>query len=82
MSNFDFEKSNEMDLFQRVADATGSTLEVVCSMRKEERAGLIAALEQKNPEETPRMRTPRTPKPGTPVSQKTPPQVGSADSHW
>ena len=44
MSNFDFAKSNEMDLFQRVADATGDTLEVVCSMREEERADLIAVL--------------------------------------
>ena len=40
----DFEMSSEMDLFQRVADATGDTLEAVCSMREEERAGLIAVL--------------------------------------
>ena len=40
----DFEMSIEMDLFQRVADATGDTLEAVCSMREEERAGLIAVL--------------------------------------
>ena len=40
----DFEMASEMDLFQRVADATGDTLEAVCSMREEERAGLIAVL--------------------------------------